>query len=414
MKYGKVEYMWNATASEWTDLLNVWPRENVERILFALGYSSGVLAGLQVQQNSVPNLEIRITKGVAIYRDDSTLKAKAIAVDVDTLLNLSSYRPLAGTTTVLIVASPKLETALPTQVTGPAPELAPGVPHPAYDAAFQINTFDRLEQDSYELAVVGSATGQQIVLAQVVLSSGMTAVLNSHISNEPRQHGSPREIIKALEQRIISLEENQSPLGSVTEWFADPINIPSGWMIADGRKLLQSAYTKLYSLIGLKFSTVGTGNPATDVSEGEFRLPRLTDRVSVAAGGGYSLGQTGGAESVTLSESQLPSHAHPLTMNSVPPHNHGGATGAGGAHGHDFIGNGTSPGPTAIPRLGAVTGADATVIAGYGVQPAPDHAHGVSADGGHMPSGTVGSTGQGQAHENRPPFFGAYKIMRVL
>lgn len=87
---------------------------------------------------------------------------------------------------------------------------------------------------------------------------------------------------------------------------------PKGWAVCDGRLLSVTGYPQLFALIGNTFGGDGVN---------KFALPDLGGRVAVGAGQGpglenYTLGQTGGAETVTLSASQLPSHTHNVACNS--------------------------------------------------------------------------------------------------
>ncbi len=65
----------------------------------------------------------------------------------------------------------------------------------------------------------------------------------------------------------------------------------------------------------------------------------ITNRVLMGAGDTYSVGETGGSDSVTLSTANLPSHnhtyskfsglsSHKLTISEMPSHSHGGSTGS--------------------------------------------------------------------------------------
>jgi microcystin-dependent protein len=78
---------------------------------------------------------------------------------------------------------------------------------------------------------------------------------------------------------------------------------PDGWLPCDGRTLSISEYSTLYTLIG---TTYGGDGRST------FALPDLRGRLPVGQGATYALGQTGGAEAVTLSAVQTPVHAHPV------------------------------------------------------------------------------------------------------
>ena len=83
---------------------------------------------------------------------------------------------------------------------------------------------------------------------------------------------------------------------------------PRGWAFCDGQLLAISQNDALFSLFG----TIYGGDGRTT-----FRLPDLRGRVPIHAGQGpgltpRQLGARGGAEKVTLTTNQLPSHTHPV------------------------------------------------------------------------------------------------------
>ncbi|MDD5543532.1 MAG: tail fiber protein [Acidobacteriia bacterium] len=82
---------------------------------------------------------------------------------------------------------------------------------------------------------------------------------------------------------------------------------PSGWMFCEGQLLPISEFETLFNLIG---TTYGGDGQST------FALPDLRGRVPVHFGNGFTLAETGGTESVTLTSSQIPSHSHTPLANS--------------------------------------------------------------------------------------------------
>lgn len=87
---------------------------------------------------------------------------------------------------------------------------------------------------------------------------------------------------------------------------------PQGWALCDGSLLPISQYDALFSLIG---TTYGGDGQTT------FAVPDLRSRAALHQGQGpglssYSLGQSGGAEAVTLTENQLSPHSHPAMGHS--------------------------------------------------------------------------------------------------
>src|SRR5947209_668234 len=108
---------------------------------------------------------------------------------------------------------------------------------------------------------------------------------------------------------------------------------PVGWALCDGQVLAISQNTALFSLLG---TTYGGDGRST------FALPNLQGRVPMhqGAGAGLSpraLGETGGAEAVTLTTAQIPQHRHPLNATAAA-HTSGAPTGhvlaANGAYGN--------------------------------------------------------------------------------
>jgi microcystin-dependent protein len=84
--------------------------------------------------------------------------------------------------------------------------------------------------------------------------------------------------------------------------FAGNFN-PAGWMFCDGALLPISENETLFQLIG---TTYGGDGQST------FALPDLRGRLPLHQGNGFTLAETGGVEEVTLTVSQIPSHAHAL------------------------------------------------------------------------------------------------------
>jgi microcystin-dependent protein len=92
-----------------------------------------------------------------------------------------------------------------------------------------------------------------------------------------------------------------------------PFNFaPRGWAWCDGQLLPISQNTALFSLLGTTYGGNGKSN---------FALPDLQGRAAMHPGQGpglslHDLGETGGAETVSLLESEIPSHAHTLSVSN--------------------------------------------------------------------------------------------------
>lgn len=94
-----------------------------------------------------------------------------------------------------------------------------------------------------------------------------------------------------------------------------PFNFaPRGWAWCDGQLLPLSQNTALFSLLGTTYGGNGKSN---------FALPDLQGRAPMHPGQGpglslHDLGETGGSETVSLLESEMPSHSHNLVGSNQP------------------------------------------------------------------------------------------------
>ena len=77
---------------------------------------------------------------------------------------------------------------------------------------------------------------------------------------------------------------------------------PAGWMFCEGQLLPISENETLFQLLGTTYGGDG---------ESPFGLPDLRGRIPIHQGNGFILAETGGAEEITLTVSQIPAHSHP-------------------------------------------------------------------------------------------------------
>ncbi len=138
---------------------------------------------------------------------------------------------------------------------------------------------------------------------------------------------------------------------------------PQGWHDCDGSLLSIAQHQALFSLIG----TIYGGDGQTT-----FALPDLRGRAVVGAGQGpglssYTIGESSGVESVTLTQTQIPAHSHALQAAATL-------------------------GATASPA-GAVPAASPDGVGAYTAT--PDAA---------MHAATLESAGGSQPHPNMQPF----------
>jgi microcystin-dependent protein len=94
-----------------------------------------------------------------------------------------------------------------------------------------------------------------------------------------------------------------------------PFNFaPKGWAFCDGQLLPLSQNTALFSLLGTTYGGDGKSN---------FALPNMQGNAPMHPGQGpglslHDLGENGGSDTVTLLESEIPSHSHALVALNQP------------------------------------------------------------------------------------------------
>jgi len=208
------------------------------------------------------------------------------------------------------------------------------------------------------------------------------------------------------------------PSGGIIMWSGLISAIPTGWALCDGTNT----------------------------------TPDLRDRFIVGAGSTYSRNDTGGANSVTLTENQIPSHNHTMdnagshshsmdgagghshSMQTAGNHNHGGNTGSGTPHSHDIrlgFRQDTGHFHETNNHGSASPNPDSTEITSNPIQSESDHTHSISSDGNHKHtinsvnnhthninnsgshSHSINNTGGDGSHENRPPYFALAFIMKL-
>jgi len=196
------------------------------------------------------------------------------------------------------------------------------------------------------------------------------------------------------------------PLGAIIAYPSDTAPNDT-FLLCNGAEVSRTTYANLFALIG---STYGNGDGWS-----KFNLPNIQGRTIVGKGAGSftALNQTGGAETVTLDISQIPSHTHPVSIPSLTVQASVSSTftgtesqsGAGTAHSHsitdpghshsyeDYLasnqnGNWSGSGYN-IARSGVRTATSAQSTTGISLGQESSHTHAFT------PSGTVASQFQG-------------------
>ena len=185
----------------------------------------------------------------------------------------------------------------------------------------------------------------------------------------------------------INFETALVPLGGIIMWSGT--TTPVGWQLCNGTDL-----------------------PSTSpLRPGITNTPNLQDRFIVGAGSGYAVGNTGGENTVQLTEGQLASHAHGIGGDGN--HNHLVVTAvedAGGDRNTRLVDNGGLP---HIVRIGNPSSGDNFKYSLRGTASAPNAGRSTDA-GAHSHGGATVAAGSNQSHENRPPYYALAFIMKVL
>ena len=222
---------------------------------------------------------------------------------------------------------------------------------------------------------------------------GLADGLDAHVTDKNNPHGVTAEQIGAAPS------DATIPAGGIIMWSGSVDSIPPGWALCDGRN--------------------GT--------------PDLRDRFIVGAGGSYDVGDTGGAESVTLTVAQMPQHSHGASSSSAGSHTHSISTSSAGSHSHsaspyvssssyrNFIAADAASLTQFTPDISGAKDARTFMdnsVAGQlqiNMASAGSHSHsGTAASAGsHSHSITVNNTGSSQPHENRPPYYALCFIMKL-
>lgn len=179
----------------------------------------------------------------------------------------------------------------------------------------------------------------------------------------------PRSSLKLMRYSV-STEASSVPQGSIIPWYGDKANIPDGFALCDGTK--------------------GT--------------PDLRNRFLVGAGSNYALGDTGGEDQVTLTGTQIGNHYHcwgtqyygrigqseynNLRVVSFVDRNSG----------HSFA---SAPFPSGHKRFPGLGGTTLFEISDS-----------LSGRETYITSLAIGTDAQ-EPHENRPPYYALYYIIKL-
>lgn len=184
---------------------------------------------------------------------------------------------------------------------------------------------------SVTLTPTGSIAATTVQAAVAELDSEKAAAVHTHAISDVTNLQSSLDAKAASGAAV--------PIGGVIDYFGAVE--PSGWFFPNGQAISRSAYPTLFAALG---TTFGAGDGSTT-----FNLPDMRGRVGVmrdvSAGvlaGTDALGTVEGAQTVTLTGANLPSH------------DHGGSITSGGGKA-DFNADVSSAGETADFNADVVT-----------------------------------------------------------
>ena len=165
------------------------------------------------------------------------------------------------------------------------------------------------------LLATGSGTQKDVLSNSNLTYNTSTEVITGKISNisnhdtDDLSEGSSNQYFTTARARASVSASGDLSYNSSTGQFS--VNVPSAFV--SGMIILWSGAA----------NNIPSGFVLCD---GNNSTPNLTDRFVVGAGAAYGVGASGGSSSVTISQSQLPSHNHSLsasgTTNSAGSHYH--------------------------------------------------------------------------------------------
>ena len=192
--------------------------------------------------------------------------------------------------------------------------------------------------------------------------------------------------------------------------------------------------------VGSIYMSLSATSPA-DIFGGTWEA--LDDgRVLIGANAAHPVGETGGAEKVTLTTGQIPAHNH--SMGSAGSHSHSGTATSAGSHTHsrgtmNIVGKATNANDTGLINTdysGITSGAfekgtsysrvpntvagnskalnfDASNDWTGSTSSDGSHSHGLDIDSAGNHTHTINNAGGGGEHENMPPYLSVYMWKRT-
>ena len=226
-------------------------------------------------------------------------------------------------------------------------------------------------------------------------------------------------------KEAISSPPSEIPVGTIVNYGGT--TAPDDWLLCYGQAISRTTYADLFAVIG---TTYGTGDGITTFNAPDMRgrvvvnqddmggssANRVTDAEADSLNGD-TLGDTGGVETQTLSEAEMPAHTHtgPSHTHTGPAHTHtfsdpSSTTSTNGDHSHSEN-NAFNAGQAIEPGGNQANGGEEDD--GQDTDSAGDHTHTVAVSGttssdgtgatGASGTGATSSTGSSEAVSVMPP-----------